>query len=190
VIVCGVCVGFLPHNFHPAKIFMGDAGAMLLGLLMATSTLVVGGRIDDEFSGQTYFFYAPIFIPLFILGVPIIDTAFAILRRAVGRRGVSVADKEHLHHRLMRLGHGQRRAVVILWLWTAILSGFVLYPTFTKSGNQFIPFGVAALGVGLYTYFHPGIRRAPPVVPPELPEAASGNGGAAPTQWRRTTTRP
>ena len=159
VITFGVCIGFLPHNFHPARVFMGDAGALFLGLLMACSTMVVGGRTAEQFSGQTYFFYAPIFIPFFILGVPIIDTAFAIVRRAVRRAGVAEADKEHLHHRLMRLGHGQRRSVVILWAWTAILSGFVLYPTFTKRGTAAIPFGIAALGVALYTLFHPGIRR-------------------------------
>ena len=59
VITCGLCVGFLPHNFHPARIFMGDSGAMLLGLLLASSTLVVSGRSDDPFSGQTFFFFAP-----------------------------------------------------------------------------------------------------------------------------------
>lgn len=161
VITLGLCLGFLPHNFNPARIFMGDAGAMLLGLLMASATMVVGGRTDDPFSGQTFFFFAPLFIPFFILGVPIVDTAFAIVRRAARRSGLAEADKEHLHHRLMRLGHGQRRAVLILWLWTAILSGFVLYPTYTDGkGNHIVPFGVAALGVALYTLFHPGVRQA------------------------------
>ncbi|MHB1488823.1 MAG: glycosyltransferase family 4 protein [Acidimicrobiales bacterium] len=158
IIACGVCLGFLPHNFHPAKVFMGDSGAMFLGLLMAASTMVVGGR-SSQVSGDTYFFFAPLFIPFFILGVPILDTVFAIVRRAVRRTEVSGADKDHLHHRLVRLGHGPRRAVLILWAWTALLSGFVLYPTFTRRGNAFIPFGVAGLGVALYTLFHPGLRR-------------------------------
>jgi UDP-GlcNAc:undecaprenyl-phosphate GlcNAc-1-phosphate transferase len=155
-IACGICVGFLPHNFHPARIQMGDAGALFLGLLMAAATLVVGGRTDQPFSGQTYFFYAPIFIPFFILGVPIFDTAFAIIRRS-GK--FSVRDKGHLHHRLMFLGHGQRRSVAILWAWTAILSGLVLFPTYTNRGNAVIPFLVLGLGVLLYTFFHPGVRR-------------------------------
>ncbi|HVE45264.1 MAG TPA: MraY family glycosyltransferase [Acidimicrobiales bacterium] len=159
VIACGVCLGFLPHNFHPARIFMGDAGAMLLGLLMASSTMVVGGRTADQFSGQTYFFFAPMFIPLFVLGVPILDTAFAIVRRSVRRTSLSTPDKEHLHHRLMRLGHGHRRSVVILWAWTAILSGLVLFPTFTNEGNAVIPFAAAGLMVALYTLFHPGVRQ-------------------------------
>ncbi|MCL4422953.1 MAG: undecaprenyl/decaprenyl-phosphate alpha-N-acetylglucosaminyl 1-phosphate transferase [Actinobacteria bacterium] len=157
-LACGVCIGFLPHNFHPARIFMGDSGAQFLGLLMAASTMVIGGRTPDV-SGETYFFFAPLFIPFFILGVPILDTAFAIVRRAAKRSGVATADKDHLHHRLLRLGHGHRRSVLILWAWTALLSGFILYPTFDPRGNAFIPFGVAGLGIALYTLFHPGVRQ-------------------------------
>jgi len=158
-ITCGLCVGFLPHNFHPAKVFMGDSGAMLLGLLMATTTISVGGRTADQFSGQTFFFFAPLVIPFVILGVPFVDTAFAIVRRARRRSALSQADKEHLHHRLMRQGHGQRRSVLILWSWTAILSGVVLVPTYTNQGNAVVPFALAALAVLLYTMFHPGVRQ-------------------------------
>jgi UDP-GlcNAc:undecaprenyl-phosphate GlcNAc-1-phosphate transferase len=159
VIVAGLCVGFLPHNFNPARIFMGDAGALVLGLLMAVSTILVGGRTSQAFSGQAYFFFAPIFIPLVILGVPILDTALAIVRRATQRKGIASADKNHLHHRLMRLGHGQRRSVLILWAWTALLSGFVLYPTYNEGrGDALVPTGIAALGLALYTVLHPGLR--------------------------------
>ncbi|HET9690446.1 MAG TPA: MraY family glycosyltransferase [Acidimicrobiales bacterium] len=159
-VVFGCCVGFLPHNVHPARIFMGDAGAMLLGLMMAASTMSVVGQSGSGYSGRTYFFYAPIFIPFFILGIPILDTAFAIVRRAGRRSGVATADKNHLHHRLMRLGHGQTRAVLILWAWTALLSGLVLVPALTGSGTAFIPAAVAGLGVALYTLFAPRGRAA------------------------------
>ncbi|MGE0880620.1 MAG: glycosyltransferase family 4 protein [Acidimicrobiia bacterium] len=159
IIVVGLCVGFLPHNFNPARIFMGDCGALLLGLLMACSTIVVGGRVNEPFSGQTYFFFAPLFIPLVILGVPMVDTLFAIVRRATRRSGLATRDKDHLHHRLMRLGHGQRRSVLILWLWTAILSGFVLYPTYTGKGDAVVPLGIAAMFLVLYTVLHPQVRR-------------------------------
>jgi UDP-GlcNAc:undecaprenyl-phosphate GlcNAc-1-phosphate transferase len=160
VLTLGVCVGFLPHNFNPARIFMGDGGALLLGLLMAASTSVVGGRADpaEGFSGQTYFFLAPLAIPLVILGVPVLDTLFAIVRRSRRRSGLATADKDHLHHRLMRLGHGQRRSVLILWLWTALLSGLVLYPTYTGEGDAFVPLGVAALALLLFTVLHPDVR--------------------------------
>ncbi len=161
ILAVGICLGFLPHNFNPARIFMGDGGALLLGLLMAVSTSVVGGRADpnaQRYIGQTYFFLAPLFIPLLILGVPILDTLFAILRRAVRRQGVASPDKGHLHHRLIEMGHGQRRAVLILWTWTALLSAFVLYPVFTGSGVSYVPIGAAMLGLVLFTVFHPQIR--------------------------------
>jgi UDP-GlcNAc:undecaprenyl-phosphate GlcNAc-1-phosphate transferase len=160
VLVFGMCIGFLPWNVHRAKIFMGDGGALLLGLLMAASTMMVGGRTDQAFSGQTFFFFAPLFIPLVILGVPILDTVWAIVRRATKRTGVATADKDHLHHRLMRLGHGHRRSVAILWTWTLLLSGMVLYPTFSRRGDAIVPFGIAGLALLLYTVLHPSAREA------------------------------
>ncbi len=158
VIAVSICVGFLPHNFSPAKIFMGDAGAMFLGLLLAATTITVSGRTADQFSGQTYFFFAPMLIPAVILAVPLIDTAFSLVRRAVKRQSVSTADREHLHHRLMRLGHGPRRSVAILWLWTALASAAALIPTFTNRGNALVPIALAGLALLLFTYFHPGVR--------------------------------
>lgn len=158
VITAGVCVGFLPLNMHPAKTFMGDGGALLLGLLLTASTATVGGRLDQAVSGQVFFFFAPLVIPLLLLGVPLADLILAVIRRA-SRRGVSVsdADKDHLHHRLLRLGHGHKRTVFILWLWTALLCGMVLYSTLTGSGAAVLPFAGGALALGLYTVFHPGI---------------------------------
>jgi UDP-GlcNAc:undecaprenyl-phosphate GlcNAc-1-phosphate transferase len=158
VIAVAVCVGFLPHNFSPAKIFMGDAGAMFLGLLMAVTMITVGGRTADEFSGQTFFFFAPLVIPILILAVPIVDTIFSFVRRLLRGEHFAQADREHLHHRLMRLGHGPRRAVVILWLWTALLSAVALIPTYTNRGNALVPLALAALALLLFTYFHPGVR--------------------------------
>jgi UDP-GlcNAc:undecaprenyl-phosphate GlcNAc-1-phosphate transferase len=167
VICCGICLGFLPHNVHQAKIIMGDAGALFLGLLMASSTMVVGGHTAGTFSGQKFFFFAPVFIPLVILGVPISDTVFAVIRRGVKRaRGegtkiMEAGDKQHLHHRLMDMGHGHARAVMLLWAWTTLLSLLVLYPIyFNKRGNEVIPIGITALGVLLFTVLHP--RLNPP----------------------------
>jgi UDP-GlcNAc:undecaprenyl-phosphate GlcNAc-1-phosphate transferase len=162
IITVGLCLGFLPHNFNPARIFMGDGGALLLGLLMAVSTSVVGGRADPNtqgFVGQTFFFLAPLVIPLLILGVPILDTLFAIVRRTTRRQAIDVGDKGHLHHRLMNLGHGHRRSVLILWTWTALLSAFVLYPVLTNENPTYLPFGIGALAIVLFTVFHPSVRR-------------------------------
>lgn len=161
VVACGICLGYLPFNFHPARIFMGDAGALLLGLLMSASTMVIGGRTAPA-SGVTFFFFAPVLIPFFILGIPLFDAAFAFIRRTAKGQGFHAPDKDHIHHRLLRLGHGPRRTVVILWSWTALLCGFVLYPLFRPRANALVPFGVLALGVGLYTWFHPGLRQSDP----------------------------
>jgi UDP-GlcNAc:undecaprenyl-phosphate/decaprenyl-phosphate GlcNAc-1-phosphate transferase len=157
---CGVCLGFLRDNFHPAKLFMGDAGALMLGLLMSASTMVIGGRTPPA-SGVTFFFFAPLLIPVFILGVPLIDAVWAFVRRTLSGQGFHTPDKNHIHHRLMRLGHGHRRTVIILWLWTAMLCGFVLFPLFEPRVNVFIPLGVAVLLIGLFTWFSPiRLRRA------------------------------
>ncbi|HTZ09503.1 MAG TPA: MraY family glycosyltransferase [Acidimicrobiales bacterium] len=180
VMAFGVCLGFLPHNLHPARAFMGDAGALFLGLLMAASTMLIGGRTPDV-SGQTYFFFAPLFIPVFILGVPIADMAFAFVRRTARGTEFHTPDKGHVHHRLLRLGHGPRRTVAILWAWTAVLSGFLLYPLFDKKGNAVIPFGVIGLGLALYTLFHPGLRKdAPDEHAPAVPTTLGAQEGPVP----------
>jgi UDP-GlcNAc:undecaprenyl-phosphate GlcNAc-1-phosphate transferase len=158
IIAVGVCLGFLPFNWHPSKIMMGDAGALFLGVLFAVPTITIGGRTDHAFSGNTFFFFGPLLIPVVILGVPIVDTAFSFVRRLVHRQHWHQADAGHLHHRLMRLGHGPRRTVVILWAWTALLSGVALLPTYTKEANALVPFAVAALALLLFAWFHPGVR--------------------------------
>ncbi len=150
----GACVGFLPHNWNPAKIFMGDTGAMLLGLLLAASTSVVGGRTANV-SDQTFFFFAPLFIPFLILGVPMADMAFAFARRTAHRVSFAIPDTKHLHHRLVEMGHGPRRSVAILWAWTAILSAFALVPTFIPALAAELPIAILAVAVLLYTLFHP-----------------------------------
>src|SRR6202789_3464728 len=157
-LTCGICLGFLRDNFHPAKLFMGDAGALMLGLLMSASTMVIGGRTPPA-SGVTFFFFAPLLIPVFILGVPLIDAVWAFVRRTVSGQGFHTPDKNHIHHRLMRLGHGHRRTVVILWLWTTVLCGFVLLPLYDTQANVFIPLGVALLLIGLVTWFSPLVNR-------------------------------
>ena len=179
ILAVGLCLGFLPHNFNPARIFMGDSGALLLGMLLAVSTSVVGGRADTDqrFIGQTFFFLAPLVLPLFILGVPVLDLLFAIIRRATKRKALDVADKGHLHHRLMNLGHGHRRSVLILWTWTALLSAFVLYPVLSGENPTYLPFGMLALLIVLFTVLHPSVRQA-------RRTNGNGNGPATATPHR------
>jgi UDP-GlcNAc:undecaprenyl-phosphate GlcNAc-1-phosphate transferase len=154
----GVCIGFLPFNWNPARIFMGDTGAMLLGLLLAAATSVVGGRTANVYD-QTFFFFAPLFIPFFILGVPMADMAFAFFRRTAKRVSFAIPDTKHLHHRLVEMGHGPRRSVVILWAWTAILSSAVLVPAFVPALSAELPVAVLAVVVLLYTLFHPDLHK-------------------------------
>lgn len=104
--LAGGCLGFLPYNFHPAKIFMGDGGSLFLGFMLATMSIV------GPVKGATVM---AVIIPVLVLGLPIFDTAFAILRRLVNHRPIMEADKGHLHHRLMAAGLGQRRTVLTLY---------------------------------------------------------------------------
>ena len=155
IIAVGMCVGFLPFNFHPAKIIMGDAGALLLGLMLAVPTITVGGRTDVQFSGNTYFFFAPLVIPLVILGVPVVDTVFSFVRRvAQGSRSGGRQRPPAPSARAPRSRHPARG--MILWAWTALLSGVALLPTYTNRGNAMVPFLLGALALVLYILFHPG----------------------------------
>jgi UDP-GlcNAc:undecaprenyl-phosphate GlcNAc-1-phosphate transferase len=126
-ITAGVCVGFLPWNFNPAKIFMGDSGSMLLGLLLAISTISGVGR--NPYSPSTGDFAAiaiPLLVPLLVLFIPFLDVLLAIVRRVWRRQGIGVADKEHIHHRLLDIGHSHKQAVLLMYLWSALISGSAL----------------------------------------------------------------
>ena len=126
VILVGVCIGFLPHNFHPARIFMGDSGAMLIGLTIAAAGIVVTGRIDAMAMAvstrQQIPAFLPIVLPVAVLLLPLLDMALAVVRRVGAGRSPFQADRRHLHHRLLQLGHSHRRAVVIMYLWTALFA--------------------------------------------------------------------
>jgi UDP-GlcNAc:undecaprenyl-phosphate GlcNAc-1-phosphate transferase len=123
-IVIGMCIGFLPHNWRPAKIFMGDSGAMLLGLLMATSALTVTGQIDPHMVGQDDLLpaFIPLILPLAILILPLLDFSLAVIRRLRAGKSPFVADRQHLHHRLQDLGHGHVGSVLVFYIWTALIS--------------------------------------------------------------------
>jgi len=122
-ITVGLCLGFLPWNFHPAKIFMGDSGSMLLGLLLAMATTSGIGRNPYAPSrGDLAATAGTIVVPLLVLAVPFLDVALAVVRRTRRGQGIGHADKEHLHHRLMDIGHGHRQAVLLMYLWSALLS--------------------------------------------------------------------
>jgi UDP-GlcNAc:undecaprenyl-phosphate GlcNAc-1-phosphate transferase len=123
-ITCGICLGFLPWNFHRAKIFMGDSGAMLLGMLVSIATISGVGRNPYPPSpGDLAVTAIPLLVVALVLFVPFLDVVLAIIRRT--RRGIGIghADKEHLHHRLLEIGHGHRQAVLLMYLWSALIAG-------------------------------------------------------------------
>ena len=123
-IVIGTCLGFLPHNLYPARIFMGDSGSMFLGLVLAAAAITLMGQIDANavFSENIGPAALPLLLPFAVLAVPLLDLALAVLRRV--RRGKSpfAPDKEHLHHKLMSWGNSQQRTSIILYLATAMLA--------------------------------------------------------------------
>ena len=122
----GMCLGFLPHNFFPARIFMGDTGSMLIGLLLATSTITLTGQVDPNALGDNGGAFVPtvlpLLLPLAVIAVPLIDLLLAIVRRTRAGRSPFAPDKQHLHHRLLELGHTQRRAVALMYSWAALLA--------------------------------------------------------------------
>lgn len=121
-VVIGACLAFLIYNFNPASIFMGDTGAMLLGLLLgAAGVSAIGGTIQPS-RGAFAAFSIPVLVPALVLAVPFADTVWTILRRLRGGRAVFSPDKKHLHHRLVEIGHSQRRAVLIMYYWSALLA--------------------------------------------------------------------
>ena len=119
--LAGACIGFLPHNFQPAKIFMGDSGSMLLGLMMAAASTSASGRVVAD-ATETVALLSPLLVLAAVLFVPVLDLLMAVVRRT--RKGLSPfhADKMHLHHRLLEIGHSQRRAVLLIYLWAAVLA--------------------------------------------------------------------
>jgi UDP-GlcNAc:undecaprenyl-phosphate GlcNAc-1-phosphate transferase len=112
-IVCGACLGFLRHNFYPARIFMGDSGALLLGYTLGA--IAVQGLLKTAA-------LATLVLPLLVLAVPVLDTSFVVAKRLKNRQPIYVADARHLHHRFMRIGFSQRRAVVYLYAWCVMLA--------------------------------------------------------------------
>ena len=127
LITVGICVGFLPWNFHPARIFMGDTGSMLLGMLVAIATISgVGRNPVPPSQGEVAVIALPILVPLLVLGIPLLDVLLAIVRRTRKGLGIDHADKEHIFHRLMDIGHGHRQTVLLMYLWSALVCGAAL----------------------------------------------------------------
>jgi UDP-GlcNAc:undecaprenyl-phosphate/decaprenyl-phosphate GlcNAc-1-phosphate transferase len=156
IIIVGAALGFLRHNFHPARIFMGDSGSMLLGLVLGATTIVGIGKAPTNYTtdpANVLLAYSALWIPAMVVAIPILDAFLAIVRRVRGRRNVFHADKEHLHHRLMDLGHGHKQAVVVMYVWSALAAGAGLAFTFLDRSAWVFALPIAVGAIVLYTLF-------------------------------------
>ena len=135
----GACVGFLPHNFSPARIFLGDSGSMFIGLTMAAATTSAGGKLAQVAQFQqswgirnTVALLAPLIVVLAVVFIPVLDFLLAVIRRTREGRHPFSADKRHLHHRMLNIGHTHRQAVLIFYVWAFVLSGFAVSLSFVS----------------------------------------------------------
>jgi UDP-GlcNAc:undecaprenyl-phosphate GlcNAc-1-phosphate transferase len=143
-IVAAGCLGFLRHNFFPARIFMGDSGALCLGFILASVS------IQGLFKTAST---VVLVLPLLVLAVPIIDTSFVVARRLKYSQPIYAADRSHLHHRFMNIGFSQRRAAVTMWLWCASLAGAALatrFVPFREGGAWHLWDTLAVVGIALF----------------------------------------
>ncbi|MBO0845558.1 MAG: undecaprenyl/decaprenyl-phosphate alpha-N-acetylglucosaminyl 1-phosphate transferase [Nocardioides sp.] len=175
--LAGACAGFLPHNINPARLFMGDSGSMLIGLVLSASAITLTGQYSgaDLAHGAmgTPASLAPTFLPLALpitlLVVPIADLVLAVIRRTRAGRSPFAPDKQHLHHRLLEIGHSQRRAVVIMWMWAALVAGSTVAISLYTGPVMWSVIAVATALTVTLTFVLPTVR------PPHL--RASPEGG-------------
>ncbi|WP_406283970.1 MraY family glycosyltransferase [Streptomyces sp. NBC_00209] len=159
-ILMGMCLGFLPHNMHPARIFMGDSGSMLIGLVLAAGAISVTGQVDPDnmrlFAGSereaTHAMlpvFIPLLLPLTIIAIPAADLVLAIVRRTWNGQSPFAADRGHLHHRLLNIGHSHSRSVLIMYFWSALIAfGAVGYSVHSTSlWIVLVIVGLSALGL-------------------------------------------
>lgn len=154
----GCCLGFLPHNFYPARLFMGDAGALLLGLLLSASTISFTGNLPpNQVAQASAAFWVPVALPVAILALPVLDVILAVKRRGPK---FWKPDRSHLHHKMLDIGHSHRRAVLLLYLWSASVALGVLMFSYVKTGWAVSALvGLIAISA-LLTLWLPKWRRA------------------------------
>ncbi|MGX5697047.1 MraY family glycosyltransferase [Agromyces soli] len=181
VVLVGTCAGFLPLNWRPAKLFMGDAGALLVGLLMATSAISVTGQLNPGSVGfeQLFAAFIPILLPFIVLLIPLLDFGLAIVRRLRAGKSPFAADRKHLHHRLLDMGHSHLNAVLIFYGWTAVASiGCLLtyvFPVYLGIDSlwAFVLMGVGFVVLAAVTLAPLGRRKRLTVAAEERPAEAS-----------------
>lgn len=163
VALVGICVGFLMHNWHPAKLFMGDSGSMLLGYLITCASIVMTGHIDPASVHTSVYLpaFMPILLPILVLFLPVLDMIMAIVRRVSHGQSPMHPDRMHLHHRMIRIGHSVRGAVAILWSWAALIAFGSLGILFFNASHVAIGFALAAVVLTIVT-LRPYLKRRLP----------------------------
>jgi UDP-GlcNAc:undecaprenyl-phosphate GlcNAc-1-phosphate transferase len=163
--LAGACLGFLHANVHPARIFMGDSGSMLIGLLLAAGSISLTGQVDSQVVPRSSFLPAilPMLLPIAVLAIPFTDLLAAIWRRTRSGRSMFAPDKQHLHHRLLDLGHSHRRAVLIMWAWAALIAFGLVAVALLEGPFVVVVVVIVLVGVLLVTLGLPWItaRRRP-----------------------------
>lgn len=159
--LAGACVGFLPHNFFPARVFMGDSGSMVLGLVLSaattTATTTTDPQVFQEAAGS-FALLLPLLIPAFVLALPFVDLLLAVVRRVRKGRSPFAPDKQHLHHRLLELGHTHRRAVLLLYFWSALVAFAGVGASFPGSQLLVVIVLCSLAVIGVLVSVVPGIR--------------------------------
>jgi UDP-GlcNAc:undecaprenyl-phosphate GlcNAc-1-phosphate transferase len=169
----GACVGFLPHNFFPARIFMGDSGSMLIGLMLSGSALTLTGQfasvdLTQGAAGSQASLLPtllPIILPISILIVPFLDLVLAVVRRTRAGRSPFSPDKQHLHHRLLEIGHSHRRAVLIMWLWAGLIAFGGVLAALYASRLTWILLAVWVTVTVALTFLVPRVQRPASTLP-------------------------
>ena len=163
----GACLGFLPHNFYPARMFMGDSGSMLIGLMLACSAISLTGQFPPaavtegvgEATASLLPALLPLVLPVAVLLIPFVDLVLAVVRRRRAGRSAFAPDKRHLHHRLLEIGHSHRRAVLVMYLWAGLVAFGVVAVSLATGGLAFIAVGALLLLAVLATFGIPRRQR-------------------------------
>jgi UDP-GlcNAc:undecaprenyl-phosphate GlcNAc-1-phosphate transferase len=176
--LAGACAGFLAHNFHPARVFMGDSGSMLIGVVMSATAITVTTQFApgdltqgaDGARASLVPMLLPLALPILILIVPLADLVLAVVRRTRAGRSPMAPDKQHLHHRLLEIGHSHRRAVAIMWLWAALIAFGTVVASLYAGPRMWTAIGVMAAITLALTFLLPRVRRPKSLADVEPPE--------------------
>ncbi|MFX0580247.1 MraY family glycosyltransferase [Nocardia nepalensis] len=165
--LAGACLGFLPHNFSPARIFMGDSGSMLIGLMLAAVSTGASGRINLAGYGPRDIIglLSPLLLVGAVMFIPVLDLLLAIVRRVRAGVSFSTPDKMHLHHRLLQIGHSHRRVVLVIYLWVGVLAFGAVGTSLIHDRRIVVLMMAGGLVFALVVTAIPGLRRKEPADP-------------------------